>query len=372
MVNGLEMSNSPEEQPIHVTKSFLPPREDFDSYIDQIWENVQLTNEGPLSKRFTSKVSEYLHIKEQNFVYVNNGTLALQLALRELVGDIDGAEIITTPFTYVATTSAIMWEKYTPVYVDINPETLTIDASKIEAAITSRTKAILAVHVYGNVCDIEAIDTIAKKHNLYVIYDAAHAFGVEYKGESVLKYGDASTLSFHATKLMHTIEGGAIYTNSAHAEGIDLLKRFGHNGDEHIQLGINAKPNEFQAAMGLVNLEYIDGNIAKRKKVFEKYNLILSEKNIQLPKWNSGASRNYSYYAIILESETERENVISRMNQHNIFPRKYFSPSLNTLPYLENTASCPVSEDIANRILCLPLYADLEEEKIIKICNQIN
>jgi dTDP-4-amino-4,6-dideoxygalactose transaminase len=353
--------------PIYVTKTFLPPQEEYERYINEIWKSGQITNNGPLLKEFEKRVKSYL--SAENFLFLGNGTLALQIALQAL--DITEGEIITTPFSYVATTSAILWEHLTPVYVDIDSRTLNIDPAKIEAAITDKTKAILAVHVFGNPCDVESIEKIAKKHNLKVIYDAAHAFGVRYKGKSLLDYGDISICSFHATKLFHTIEGGGIISRDAAVhDKAELMRRFGHNGDEHYMLGINAKASEFQAAMGLCNLNYIDDNILKRQEATELYDKKLN-RLFQRPAIHSQAHYNYAYYPVLLQNEAELERVVNRLKDINVFPRRYFYPSLNKLPYVPNAEDCPVSEDIATRILCLPLYADLEQKDIERICEAL-
>lgn len=345
---------------INVTKTFLPPVEEFMAYVQRIWDSGQLTNQGPLLREFESQTKEYLGIED--FQFVANGTVALQLALRAM--DISEAEVITTPFSYVATTSSILWEKCQPVFVDIEPETFCIDPSKIEAAITSKTKAIMAVHVFGFPCDVEKIAAIAKRHNLKVIYDAAHAFGAEYKGKSLLDYGDIATCSFHATKLFQTIEGGCIITHDATvSRKVDLMKRFGHEGDEHIMLGINAKASEFQAAMGLACLKYIDTLIAQRKTLFELYDKLLTG-TVQTPQINRESKHNYAYYPIVFQSEAVLLTAVQKLNEVEIFPRRYFYPSLNTLPYLAETQACPISEDISRRILCLPLYANIGEEAV--------
>ena len=357
--------------PTYVTKSFLPPREEFDAYVDMIWDSTQLTNNGPLSRQFCEEVSKYLKIDVSRFSFVSNGTLALQLSLRCIVDGRVDDEIITTPFTYVATSSSILWEHYKPVFVDIEQDTLTIDPLKIEAAITAKTKAILAVHVFGNPCDVEAIELLAKKHRLKVIYDAAHAFGVKYKSRSILEYGDISTLSFHATKLMHTIEGGATYSRSRDdASRIELSKRFGHNGDEHIRLGINAKANEFQAAMGIANLKYIDHIISRRRTVSEWYDVGLAG-CVKQPKIRVETEYNYAYYPIIMNSEHQLVTILARLEKEDIYPRRYFYPSLNTLAYIASTANCRISEDVASRILCLPLYPDLSKKVVDKVCEII-
>lgn len=354
------------KRPVYVTQTFLPPKEEIDAYLDRIWKTNQLTNNGPLSRELEDGISRHLGLDRENFRFLGNGTLALQLALRAL--DITEGEVITTPFSYVATTSAILWERCDPVYVDIDPETLNIDASKIEAAITSRTKAIMPVHVFGNPCDIEAIQKIADKHGLKVIYDAAHAFGVSYQNESLLSYGDISICSFHATKLFHTIEGGSIYAKELGViEKVELLKRFGHNGDDHIQLGINAKANEFNAAMGLANLKYIDDIIKDRKRAHTAYDRLLDSK-FKKQKIADNTEYNYSYYPVIFNREEELLVAKKRLEESNIFPRRYFYPSLNTLQYLDKTQACPVSEDISKRILCLPLYYNIKEEDIERIC----
>lgn len=353
---------------IHVTKTFLPPIEEYNSYIKKIWANNQLTNQGSLLKEFEKKASEYLDVK--NFHFVANGTLALQLALRAL--DITEGEVITTPFSYVATTSAILWERCKPVYVDINPETLCIDPNKIESAITEKTKAILAVHVFGNPCDIESIEAIAKKHNLKVIYDGAHAFGVKFQDKSLLDNGDISICSFHATKPFHTIEGGCVIAkDQAVSDRLELIKRFGHNWDDHHMLGINAKASEFNAAMGICNLKYIDRIIQNRKKISRIYDETLADK-IARSKLSGLVDHNYAYYPVLLNSEGELLRKKQLLEEKNIFPRRYFYPSLNTLPYLDSRQSCPISEDISSRILCLPLYEDLEQKYIQFICEVIS
>ena len=251
---------------IYVTKPFLPPKEVFLKKISDIFDAGILTNQGPNVLELEEKMRKY-H-KVNNFHYVTNGTIALQLALKAL--DITEGEVITTPFSYVATVSSILWERCTPVFVDIEPGNFTIDVTKIEAAITPETKAIMPVHVFGYACDVEAIEAIAVKHGLKVIYDAAHTFATRYKGKALCSYGDISTLSFHATKLFHTIEGGAcIVKEKIVSDRLDLIKRFGHNGDTHLALGVNAKQDEFNAAMGLVNLDCFQDVLVERKELSE-------------------------------------------------------------------------------------------------------
>ncbi len=354
-------------KPIYVTKTFLPPIEEYEEYLKQIWQSHLLTNQGPLVLELEDKLKNYLGVKY--FQFVSNGTSALQLALRSL--DITEGEIITTPFSYVATVSSILWERCEPVFVDIEADTFCIDADKIEAAITPKTKAIMPVHVFGNACDVEKIGEIAKKHNLKVIYDAAHAFGVTHKGKSLLDYGDISICSFHSTKVFHTIEGGGlVFKDTAAADKAELTKRFGHQKDDHIMLGTNAKASEFQAAMGLCNLKYINQIIADRKRVCDRYDHILGGQ-LQTLKIQAETTYNYAYYPVVLKSNHSLATVLKKLAEINVFPRRYFYPSLNKLPYLEGHQPCPVSEDIASRILCLPLYVGLEEEIINKICKVI-
>lgn len=352
---------------IFVTKSFLPPFKEYTKYLKKIWGSQQLTNQGPLLLELEAKLKKFLGVEYLQFL--TNGTIALQLSLKAL--DITEGEIITTPFSYVATTSSILWERCTPVFVDINPETLCIDPTKIEKVITKKTKAIMAVHVFGYPCDIEKIESIAKKHNIKVIYDGAHAFGVKYKNKSLLSYGDISMTSFHATKVFHTIEGGCLITKDKEInEKIDLIKRFGHNQDTHITLGINGKGSEFQAAMGLCNLKHIKDIINIREKNSNRYDSMLLP-YVTKPKKNNDTEYNYAYYPIILKTEVQTLEIINILNKNNIFPRRYFFPSLNTLPYLQVTNKCPVSENVSNVVLCLPLFTTLKDKEIKIICELI-
>ena len=345
----------------------MPPLAEYQNYVKRIYESGQLTNQGPLVKELEAKLSNFLGVN--NFHYLTNGTVALQLALASL--DIDGGEVITTPFSYVATTSSILWQRCKPVFVDIEPNNFTLAADKIEAAITPNTKAIMAVHVFGYACDVDAIGKIADKHNLKVIYDAAHAFGSVYKGKSLLSYGDISTCSFHATKVFHTIEGGAcIVKDKAVSDKLELKKRFGHNYDQHITLGINAKQSEFHAAMGLAGFPYVAQVIAARKHICEIYDAQLAQV-VRLPKKQPNLQHNFAYYPIIFKSESELLAVFKALSEQDIYPRRYFYPSLNTLPYLSESYPCPVSEDIAVRIACLPLYPGLEDENVLQICKII-
>ncbi len=348
---------------IHVTKSFTPPLDEYIKYVKDIFSRGILTNQGPCVLELENKLRSFLGV--ENIHYVTNGTIALQLALSAL--DINEGDIITTPFSYVATTSSILWERCRPIFVDIEPNNFTINTSKIEAAITKNTKAIMAVHVFGYACDIDAISSIANKYNLKVIYDAAHSFGSIYKGHSLSSYGDISTLSFHATKLFHTVEGGAcIVKDKSVSDKLELQKRFGHNKDEHFTLGINGKQSELHAAMGLANFPYISKNIAARSAISKQYDTLLNG-YIQRPKEQEHLQYNYAYYPVVFKSEKELLHVFSILNDNDIYPRRYFYPTLSHLPYIDEVTSCPISEDISGRIACLPLYPDLSSEKVKEI-----
>ena len=353
---------------INVTKSYLPDIDTYTKRLEGIWQNHHLTNRGPLVQELEKEICHKL--KLTNLLYVSNGTIAIQLAIKAL--NISG-EVITTPFSYVATTTSILWENCKPVFCDINPHTFCIDADKLESLITPTTTAILATHVYGIPCDVEKIEAIAKKHNLKIIYDAAHAFGVSYKNQSILNYGDVSTCSFHATKLFHTVEGGSVTAKNAEVlKTLTLYHSFGHLGDDYFTQGINGKNSEFHAAMGLCNLPMLDTLIASRKKSSELYTSLLSNKNISRPQIPAQTQYNYAYYFIVFESEKVLLNVKETLFKNEINTRRYFYPSLNKLPYLSETNACPVSEDIAKRVLCLPLYFDINPHDVERICKLIN
>jgi dTDP-4-amino-4,6-dideoxygalactose transaminase len=348
---------------INVTKIFLPPIEEYSTQIQRAWDNQWLTNRGELVLELEEKLKTYLAIT--NIIVTNNGTLPLQIALKLLA---NGGEVITTPFSYVATTATIIWENCTPVFVDIHPDYLTIDETKIEQAITPRTTAILATHVFGNPCHVEAIKKIAKKHHLNVIYDAAHCFGVQYKNESIFSFGDASTCSFHATKLFHTGEGGAMFANDSDLQHqLFYSHNFGHNGPlDFYGLGINAKMSELQAAMGLAVFPYIDRIIESRKSVVAFYDSNLDFTNLQRLKIRENTRWNYSYYPVIFNDEASLLKIQKALNTEQIFPRRYFYPSLNTIPYAKGS-SMPISESIAKRILCLPLYEGIPTSDLKRI-----
>lgn len=345
---------------IDVTRPFFPPIEEYNAYVQQIWNRGWLTNNGPLVSELELKLKEFLGL--DHLLLTSNGTIALQIAIKAL--DIKG-EVITTPFSYIATTSSLVWENCSPVFVDIEPRSLNIDSQKIEEVITPKTSAILATHVFGNPCDIEAIQAIASRHNLRVIYDASHCFGTSYKGKSVFAFGDISTASFHATKVFHTAEGGALITQSA-----DLLKRmaymrnFGHSGpDSYSEVGINGKNSELHAALGLVNLRYVSKLLAKRRELSLYYDEKLRPLRHKGLELTAHTQFNYAYYPIVFEEEDDLLKAVSLLNGNWVYPRRYFYPSLNTVPYTKGR-HMPISESISRRVLCLPLYFELERADI--------
>ena len=353
---------------ITVTKTFLPPIEEYTKQVQRAWDNQWITNRGELVLELEEKLKKHLSVA--NILITNNGTLPLQIALKLLGKE---GEIITTPFSYVATTAAIVWENCTPVFVDIHPEYLTIDETKIEAAITNKTTAILATHVFGNPCHVEEIERIAVKHNLKVIYDAAHCFGVQYKNQSIFNFGDVSTCSFHATKLFHTGEGGAFFAKDKELQHqLFYSHNFGHNGPSEFHgVGINAKISELQAAMGLAVLPHIDFILEERKKVVDFYLKELNFNKLQTIKIRTETVWNYSYFPIVFESEAQLLKTQELLNQSQIFPRRYFYPSLNLLEYV-NASKCSISESIASRVMCLPLNVGLEESDLELIISIIN
>jgi dTDP-4-amino-4,6-dideoxygalactose transaminase len=349
---------------INVTKPFLPPQVEYEMALKDVWRRGWLTNNGPLVNDLELKLKEFLGL--DHLLYLSNGTVAIQIAIKVL--GLKG-DILTTPFSYVATTSSIVWEGCKPVFVDIDPQTLNINPQLLEAAITPQTVAILATHVYGNPCDIDAIEDIAKRYNLKVIYDSAHCFGTTYKGKSVFGYGDVSTTSFHATKIYHTIEGGAVVSQDSElTRKMVLMRNFGHNGPERFEnVGINAKNSEFHALMGVINLRYITEIMEKRKQQSLVYDEKLKGLNVRKVIISPKVKYNYAYYAIIFPTEADLLKAETMLNQHWIYPRRYFYPSLSKLNYVD-AQDCPVCEDICTRVMCLPLYHELTEEEIAFIC----
>lgn len=353
---------------IPVTKTYFPAIEKYQFQLERIWKNGWLTNRGELVRELEVELKNKL--ESVPMLIMNNGTVPLQIALKILA---KGGEVITTPFSYVATTSAIMWEGCVPVFADIDEKTLTIDVEEIRKKITDRTTCILATHVFGNPCDVEAIDNLAKEYQLSVIYDAAHCFGVKYKGQSVFNFGDISTCSFHATKVFHTAEGGALFTqNERWMTTAFQSHNFGHlNATDFALVGINAKISELQAAMGLAMLDEMEMVFEERKRVVEYYNINLDFSKFKTVEMRAETEWNYSYYPIVLENEIVLNRVMADLSEVNIFPRRYFYPSLNKLPYIHNQ-SCPISESVSMRVLCLPLYVGLTNEDLRKIVQVIN
>lgn len=358
------------EKPIYVTMPTLAPLGEVDEYLRQVWDSGVMTHNGPLVRRFEHDFSEWS--KVPNTVAVCNGTLAIQLALRALNLPL-GAEIITSPFTFIATVSAIQYEGFKPIFVDIDPETLNLDPLKIEAAITDRTAAILPVHVFGNPCDVEAIAAVANRHELKVVYDAAHAVGVEKCGRSIFAYGDVSATSFHATKLLNTSEGGGIFASDALIdERLRELRFFGYDASKDVALkGTNAKMTEVNAAIGLANLKYMGEILSDRKSKYGLYKSILSS-SPRLAFQKIDASCNCSYFPVIFESEDLLLKVDAGLREMNVFARRYFYPSVNTYRTIcPDAADCPISEDVSSRILCLPLYRTLPENVVGAIAERI-
>jgi len=355
---------------IPVVKPYLPSREKLDKYLDGIYERAWLTNNGPLVQELTARLEEYLGV--ENLLLVANGTLALQIAYRALgvSGNEHGEqpEAITTPFTFIATASSLKWDGVQPVFADIDPNTWCISPENIEQAITSNTRAIVPVHVFGNACDVKAIDEIASRHGLKVIYDASHAFAVKYKGESLLKHGDAATLSFHATKLFHTGEGGAIiFKRKEDLERAKQMINFGITGPESIEeLGINAKMNELQAAMGLCVLDEMEGNLKARAAVWRGYEKKLGQA-LQLQTRPRILDYNYAYFPVVFKSESQAVKVAAALKENGVLARRYFYPSLEAVKSLGVEVDQSVSESIASRIICLPIYSTLPAESIEKI-----
>lgn len=352
---------------INVTRPFLPNFDEYVSLLQGVWNRGWLTNNGPLVNELELQLKEKLQL--DHLLFLSNGTIALQIAIKAL--DLRG-EILTTPFSYVATTASIAWEGCTPVMVDICPDTFNINPDLIEAAITEHTTAILATHVFGNACDVEAIEALARKHGLKVIYDGAHAFGARYKGHPLLGHGDVSTCSFHATKLFHTVEGGAVMTPCPEIlKKMAEMRNFGHSSlTTFAGLGINGKNSEMHAAMGLCNLPHVDSIIADRRRVTERYKAGLGGAAVRFQKLVAGLDYNHAYFPVVFESESILLQVQQTLNLHNVVPRRYFYPSLNELPYVA-PQSCPVSEDLSPRIMCLPMYPGLADVEIDMICRLI-
>lgn len=362
---------------INVTRSSMPSYEEYCEEIKTLWESRWLTNSGVKHRQLQADLEQYLAVP--HVTLYTNGHLALEHIL-DAMGFPKGSEIITTPFTFVSTTHSIVRNGLVPVFCDVNDTDYTIDVTRIEALITEKTVAIMPVHVYGNLCDTDAIDAIAKKHGLKVIYDAAHAFGVKKNGVSAANFGDASMFSFHATKVYNTIEGGALcYADDALTSLLDQLKNFGIDSPETVaHVGGNAKMNEFQAAMGICNLRHINGEIAKRKAAVEQYRKRLSGvEGIRLCPEQAGVESNYAYFPVVFDGyRYTRDEVFAMLKEHDIIARKYFYPLTNDIACyaaLETAGAdkTPVAKHMADRVLTLPLYADLTAEDVDRICDVI-
>ncbi|MCK0163753.1 DegT/DnrJ/EryC1/StrS family aminotransferase [Marinobacter sp. S6332] len=349
---------------IPVTKPYLPNRKKLEKLLDGIYSRHWLTNNGQLVQELTARLEEYLEV--DNLLLVANGTLALQIAYRVLgVSDSSktgSPEAITTPFSFIATASSLKWDGVKPVFVDIDPLTWCLDPKNIVPGLTANTRAIVPVHVFGNACDVESIGAIAQEHGLKVIYDASHAFGVKYKGESLLKHGDASTLSFHATKLFHTGEGGAIvFKRKEDLERAKKMINFGITGPETIEeLGINAKMNELQAAMGLCVLDEVEENLKLRADVWQRYEEALGM-YMQLQAKSHGLDYNFAYFPVVFDREEHVVHIAAKLKESGVLARRYFYPSLESLECLGAQVDQPVSRDLASRILCLPIFYSLPD-----------
>ena len=365
------------EKPILVTQSSMPSFEEYCQEIRELWDTKWLTNMGAKHKELQARLEEYLQVPHAT-LYTNG-----HLALENVIAALDlpkGGEVITTPFTFVSTTHSIVRNGLVPVFCDINDQDYTMDVEKLESLITEKTVAIVPVHVYGNLCNVEAIEAIAKRHNLKVVYDAAHAFGVKKNGVSVANFGDASMFSFHATKVYNTVEGGAVcFRDDALVQLLNDLKNFGIRGQESIAyVGGNAKMSEFQAAMGLCNLRHIQGEIAKRKAVVERYRQRLSGvPGIRLCPEQAGVESNYAYFPVVFDGyKLDRDQIFENLKAVNILARKYFYPLTNAIECYEDLPTAgaektPVAAHIADRVLTLPLYADLALEDVDRICDVI-
>lgn len=364
------------KKPTYVTQPFLPPLEEFLPYLEQIWQNKILTNGGPFHQQLEQELCKYLGV--EHIALFTNGTIALVTALQSL--RVTG-EVITTPYSFVATSHSLLWNGIKPVFVDVHPNTLNIDPQKIQAAITPHTTAILAVHCYGHPCDVDAIEKIADTYNLKVIYDAAHAFGVQCHCGSVLNHGDLSVLSLHATKVFNTFEGGAIVCPDLKTKlRIDQLKNFGHAGETNVVApGINGKMSEFNAALGLLQLKHIDGAILKRKQIDIAYRQGLAGiKGIKCLGDSDEKVANYAYFPILINEEypITRDELYERMKANGVHPRRYFYPLISEFPMYRglpssNRDNLPVATRAAVQVLCLPIYPDLPMEIVNEICEFI-
>lgn len=362
-----------EKKDIFVTAASLPERDVYDTYVDRIFSSRWLTNNGSMLIELERELRKFLGVPYLELCA--NGTLALQLALRLL--NLHGKKIITTPYTYVATLSALLWENCEPVFVDIDPYTMCLDPSLVEDCLKNDpdVAGIVPVHVYGNACDVEAFDLISERYKIPALYDGAHAFGSVYRGKSLLSYGHASICSFHATKIFHTVEGGCVITHKAEEDReARLMRAFGHVHDTHYTLGINTKLSELHAAMGLSLLPRITENLKQRARLTSLYDQYLTPANNEHLRGlglREGLIWNHAYYPVIFADSNMRARVMSALEKERIHPRRYFYPALTRLPYIHGQ-SCPVAEDISEKVLCLPLWPDMEDKLVERICGIIN
>lgn len=363
----LEPTMKPFSEPIYVTRAFMPPFEEYQELMRGVWERGYVTNNGPLLKQFEAELAERFGL--DGTIFMVNGTIALHLAIRAL--ELKG-EVITTGFSHPVTTTSIMWEGCTPVFVDVDPGTFCIDPALIEARITPRTTGIVATHVYGIPCDVDAIADIAKRHGLKVLYDGAHAFGTRLQGRSILNFGDVSTTSYHATKIFHTVEGGSMHARDPELhKRLVLLRTMGQFGEEFFIPGMNAKNSEMHAAMGVANLKYYDEIMAARKHQWQLYFKLLKDSPLQLAHVPEGIEYNHSYFPVVFRSEEELERKRKFLNDLNVFPRRYFRPACTQLPYVKQAGTCPISERLANSVMCLPMYHGLEDASIERIADML-
>lgn len=344
---------------IPVTRPVLPPLDEFVEKLRIIWSSLQLTNDGAMVRELEASIAKVLGVR--HVIFVSNGTIAIQFAVRAV--GMKG-RVATTPFSYVATTSALVWEGLEPAFADIEPGSLTICPSQTEALLKKGANGVLATHVYGNPCDIDALCTLGERYNVPIVYDAAHAFGARYKGRSLCAYGSAATLSFHATKLFHTVEGGAVVTeDDAVADAVRRLRNFGQSGVDHIDgLGINGKNSEVHAAMGLCLLPRLSDIIRERTMLAEVYSAEIADcdADVKPISWRDGTIPNYSYYPVVFSSEAALDRCMQVLAASDIRARRYFRPSLSHLPYIRNPNPTPVADSVVNRVLCLPLYSGLD------------
>jgi dTDP-4-amino-4,6-dideoxygalactose transaminase len=351
-------------QPVPVTKAAVPDFAAYTECLESIFTTRHLTNHGSFSRRLEAALREWLHVPHIGLCA--NGTLALQLGLH--VAGLAGKEVVTTPFSYVATLSALLWEGCDVVFADIDEATLCLDPASVSDRISPRTAGLVPVHIYGNICDVDALSAIAGENGLRILYDAAQSFGCAFRGRAVVDFGDCAACSFHATKVFHTVEGGGLVTHTREEhEAFTLLRACGHVGDTHVRPGINAKLSELHAAVGLGLLDRVAENMAGREKIARVYDALLPLEKLRRPALRPGLTYNFAYYPVIFDDEKRMLKIMGHLNRENIFPRRYFYPALNTLPYLKKTQPCPTAESIAPRVLCLPLYAEMEEAVVARI-----